>query len=153
VDERGGLALTVLVSFQIVVDCKVADKVIDCWNENYRSQSSGGRRMGYMGHLIDIIGAVQSSMSASDEFRALIESSLPTGSVGGEGEPAEDCSWAKILESNDNEMKKQTRLLADCDPVERQEYGRDVLAGFPSNTAEYENDTEDFDYQYNSSMQ
>ena len=124
---------------------------MDCWNENQRSQLSGGRRMGYMGHLIDILGAVQSTISASDEFRALIESSLTT-QISGEGEPAPVDGWRSILQTNDEELKTQSRLLADVDPSERQDYGIG-LAGFPSTPAEYENDTEDFDYQFNSSMQ
>lgn len=111
--------------------------------------------MGYMGHLIDIFGAVQSTLSASDEFRALIESSLTTQS-NGKGDPVTDVSsidaWLRILEANDNELKTQSRLLADCDPSERQDYGHDGLTGFPSTPAEYENDTEDFDYQFNPSM-
>jgi hypothetical protein len=111
--------------------------------------------MGYMGHLIDIFGAVQSTISASDDFRALIESSLSTQS-GAEGEPASENSsvdaWQRVLQSNEDELKTQSRLLADCDPNERQDYGRD-MTGFPSNSAEYENDTEEYDYQFNSSMQ
>lgn len=111
--------------------------------------------MGYMGHLIDILGAVQSTLSASDEFRALMESSLTTVSSG-EGEPAVEISsvdaWSRILGSNDDELKTQSRLLADCDPSERQDYGHDGLTGFPSTPAEYENDNEEFDYQFNSSM-
>lgn len=104
--------------------------------------------MGYMGHLIDIFGAVQSTVSVSDEFRALIESSVaPSGD--GEGEPSSVDAWRRILESNDEELKLQSRLLADCDPNERQDYGRDGLTGFPSTPAEYENDTEDFDYPFN----
>lgn len=100
--------------------------------------------MGYMGHLVDILGAVQSTISASDEFCALIESSLT-------GDDALE-SWHSMLKSNDEELKTQSRLLADCDPSERQDYGLS-LAGFPSTPAEYENDTEEFDYQFNSSMQ
>lgn len=118
---------------------------MDCWNENVRSQTTGGRRMGYMGHLVDIFGAVQSTLSASDEFRALIESSLSTQS------PSVD-NWRRILQSNEDELKTQSRLLADCDPNDRQDYGGSGLAGFPSSSAEYENDTEDFDYQFHSSM-
>lgn len=131
---------------------------MDCWNANFRSQlSAGGRRMGYMGHLVEILGAVQSTISVSDEFRALIESSL-SAQIDGEGEPAPDVTssidgWRQILQSNEDELKLQSRFLADCDPNERQDYGRDGLAGFPSTNTEYENDTEDYDYQYNSSMQ
>lgn len=110
--------------------------------------------MGYMGHLIDIFGAVQSTLSASDEFRALIESSLTTQSSG-EGDPAVEISsidaWSRILQSSDDELKTQNRLLADCDPSERQDYGHDLNA-FPSTPAEYENDTEEFDYEFHTSM-
>lgn len=112
---------------------------------------SGERRMGYMGHLIDIFAAMESTISASEEFRALIESSLTPND--GKGEPAQVENWRRILKSNEDELKLQTRLLADCDPNERQDYGRDGLSGFPSTPAEYENDTEEFDYQFNSSMQ
>lgn len=107
--------------------------------------------MGYMGHLIDIFGAVQSSISASEEFRALIESSLSSQSEGF-GEPGEANAWQDILQSIEGELKTQSRFLADCDPNDRQEYGMTGLTGFPSNTAEYENDTEEFEYQFNSSV-
>lgn len=111
--------------------------------------------MGYMGHLINIIGAVQSTISVSEEFRALIESSLESTKAGGEGDSVEASSletWRGILQLNENELGTQKRFLADCDPNERQDYGVVGLTGFPSTTAEYENDTEDFDYQFNSSM-
>lgn len=111
--------------------------------------------MGYMGHLIEIFVAVQSTSSASDEFRALIESSLLPNNAG-DGEPAsEPCTeaWQCILQSVDEEVKTQTRLLADVDPSERQDYGRDGMSGFPSTYPDNENDTEDYDYQYSSSMQ
>jgi hypothetical protein len=109
--------------------------------------------MGYMGHLVDILGAVQSTISASDEFRALIESSLTEESNEEEsiGVTALE-NWHSMMLSNDEELKTQNRLLADCDPSERQDYGIS-LAGFPSTPAEYENDAEEFDYQFNSSMQ
>lgn len=116
-----------------------------------RSQTTGGRRMGYMGHLIDIFGAVQSTVSASDDFRALIESSL-SPQAGGDGESPSIENWQRILQSNEDELKMQSRLLADCDPSERQDYGVSGLAGFPTSSAEYENDTEEFDYQFHSSM-
>ena len=110
---------------------------------------SGGRRMGYMGHLINIFGAVHSSISASEEFCALIESSLSTQP---DGECTSVEAWREILESNEDELKTQNRLLADCDPNDRQDYGVISLTEFPSTTAEYENDTEEFDYQFNSSV-
>lgn len=103
--------------------------------------------MGYMGHLVDILGAVQSTVSASDEFRALIESSLSVDGGDGEPEITSVDKWRQMLQSNDEELKSQSRLLADCDPNERQD------TGYPSTAAEYDNDTEDFDYQFNASMQ
>lgn len=124
---------------------------MDCWNENFQSQTSGGRRMGYMGHLVDIMGAVQSTLTTSDEFRALIESSL-TPQDGGDGESLSVDQWRRALQSNEDELKTQKRFLADCDPTENQDFGGSGLAGFPPSTAEYENDTEDFDYQFHSSM-
>lgn len=108
-----------------------------------------------MGHLVDILGAINSTVSASEDFRALIESSL-TGATSGSGEPAGEVElWNKIMQSNEDELIVQKRFLADCDPSERQEYGRDglILTGFPSNTDESENDTEDFAYSFNTSMQ
>lgn len=110
--------------------------------------------MGYMGHLIDMLGYVQATVSASDEFRALIEDSLSSKQAGeGDSGSNDMCvnTWREMLEANEDELKTQNRLLADCDPQERQEYGREV--GFQSTTAEYENDSEEYDYQYNSSLQ
>lgn len=111
--------------------------------------------MGYMGHLIEILGAVQSTILASDEFRALIESSL-SSNIGGEGEPAPDSSsidmWRKMLDENEVQQQLQKRLLADVDPNERQDYGIG-LTPFQSSPNEYENDNEDFDFQYSPSMQ
>lgn len=111
--------------------------------------------MGYMGHLIEILGAVQSTTMASDEFRALIESSL-SSNIGGEGEPAPASTsvdaWRQMLDANEEQQQLQKRLLADVDPNERQDYGIG-LTPFPNSTNEYENDNEDFDFQYSSTMQ
>lgn len=107
--------------------------------------------MGYMGHLVDIFGGVQSTLSASDDFRALIECSLPSVEGGDGANPSVD-NWRRILQLNDEELNTQSRLLADCDPNERQDYGSSSLAGFQPSTADYENDTEDFDYQFQPSM-
>jgi serine/threonine-protein phosphatase 6 regulatory subunit 3 len=154
---------SLIESFQIVVECSVANKLIDCWNANALSQQQqpGGRRLGYMGHLIDIFSAINSTISASDEFRALIESSL-TPAANGSGEPAATTSddsnviidkWNQILQTCEDELTVQNRLLADCDPNDRHDYGRDGLTGFPSIPDESENDTEDYSYHYNPSMQ
>lgn len=99
--------------------------------------------MGYMGHLIEILTAVQSTVSASEEFRALIENGMDEGTLE---------RWQSMLKSNDVEVETQKRFLADCDPSLRQEFGIGI-AGYPSNNNEYENDTEEFDYTFNSTMQ
>lgn len=109
--------------------------------------------MGYMGHLIEILGAVQSTTLASDEFRALIESSLSSKN-GGEGEPAQESSideWRQMLDLSEEQQQLQKRLLADVDPNERQDYGIGLTPFQTPN--EYENDNEDFDFQYSSTMQ
>jgi len=120
---------------------------MDVWHENDTST----RRLGYMGHLIDIIGAIQSTTLASEEFRALLESNLTTNENGDSDASAQ---WQRIMETAESELKLQQRLLADCDPaLERQDYGRDGLNGFPSIPDESENDAEDFNYHFNASMQ
>lgn len=128
---------------------------MDCWNENTLSQQreKGGRRLGYMGHLIDILSAINSTMSVSEEFRALIMNSLtPTPSSNDDGElsSSEICdSWNEILKTCEEELNLQNRLLADCDPNDPD----NGLTGFPSIPDETENDTEDFSYHFNASMQ
>jgi hypothetical protein len=120
---------------------------MDCWNANELSQQreKGARRLGYMGHLIDILSAINSTMSASEEFRALLMNSLTATDEGIDvGE-----KWNQILDTCENELSEQKRLLANCDPNDR----LDGLAGFPSNPDESENDTEDFSYHFNASMQ
>lgn len=99
--------------------------------------------MGYMGHLIEILTAVQSAMSASEEFRALIESGMDEATLE---------RWQSMLKSNDIEVDTQKRFLADCDPSLKQEFGTGII-GYPSNNNEYENDTEEFNYNFNSAMQ
>lgn len=120
---------------------------MDCWNANTLSQQQekGARRLGYMGHLIDILSAINSAMSASEEFRALILNSLTPA----DGEEPIAEKWHQILEACEDELSLQKRLLADCDPNDR----RDGLTGFPSIPDESENDTEDFSYHFNASMQ
>ncbi|KAL7048626.1 hypothetical protein ACKWTF_003426 [Chironomus riparius] len=136
----------------IIVDCKLADRLIDCWNENALSQQKGGRRLGYMGHLIEILSAISSTESASDDFRALLESSLTCATLGS-GEPISAIDvWTKIMQSNENELQVQKRFLADCDPSERQEYGQSGLTGFPSIPDDTEIDTEDYSYNFIPSM-
>lgn len=125
-----------------------------------QQEQGGGRRLGYMGHLIDILSAINSTISASEEFRALIESSLTATVGGGSGEPSSESSnkniidtLNQILEVCEDELTVQKRLLADCDPNDRHDYGREGLIAFPSIQDDSENYTEDFSYNFNSSMQ
>lgn len=116
--------------------------LLDCWDENTKSSSeSRGRRLGYMGHLIEILSAVQSTMQASEEFCALIEKDLDEETID---------KWRAMLTANDDELRAQKRLLADCDPNQHQEFEVVGNNGFPS-ANEYEPDTEEFDYLYHSS--
>lgn len=82
-------------------------------------------------------------MQASEEFCALIEKDLDEGTVE---------KWRAVLVANEEELSKQKRFLADCDPAKLQQQEFEVVGmnGYPS-TNEYENDNEDFDYLYNSS--
>lgn len=134
-----------------------------------QQEQGGGRRLGYMGHLIDILSAINSTISVSEEFRALIESSLKTSSMSpssehGCAEPSPENhnnlnnenivdKWNQILDECENELTVQKRLLADCNPNDRDDYGREGLIGYPSNPDETENDTEDFSYHFNPSIQ
>lgn len=122
----------------------MAESLLDCWELNEDScKTAGGRRMGYMGHLIEILTAVQSTISASEEFCALLENGMDEETIG---------RLRSMLKANDAEVEIQKRYLADCDPSQRQEFNIG-LAGFPSSNNEYDNDTEEFNYQFNSSMQ
>lgn len=127
---------------------------MDCWNANTKSleQEKGARRLGYMGHLIEILSAISSAMSASEEFRALIMNSLIAPVDEGVGSEEQNDiveKWNQIMIACEGELELQKRLLANCDPNDR----LDDLTGFPSNPDEPENDTEDFSYHYNASMQ
>lgn len=97
--------------------------------------------MGYMGHLIEILSSVQSTMQASEEFCALIEKDLDEATVE---------KWRSMLDENDSEVNKQKRFLADCDPIQLRQFNGVGLNGYPS-TNEYEPDTGEFDYLYNPS--
>jgi hypothetical protein len=105
-----------------------------------------------MGHLIEILSAINSTVSASDDFRALLEHSFTATTSGSGEQPTPLDLWNQIMNANEDELTVQKRLLANCDPSERKEYGRDGILGFPSNSDESENDAEDY-YNYNSPMQ
>ncbi|CAO1345403.1 unnamed protein product [Diamesa serratosioi] len=143
----------------IIVECNVAVKLMDCWNHNEQSQQVLlRRRLGYMGHLIDIMGALESTNSASNEFRALVESSLliQSDEIVGDGETidAKDKikeQWHSVIGKSEIEIAVQKRFLANCDPSEKLDYANDS-SSFPSFPDPSENDAEDFDYNFNASM-
>ncbi|XP_055690524.1 serine/threonine-protein phosphatase 6 regulatory subunit 3-B [Lutzomyia longipalpis] len=98
----------------VVVDCKVVSKLLDCWmyNESER-ETNQGRRLGYMGHLIQILDSLVSSYTMSEELRALIDSTL---------EEDELVLWRKITAVDDGELTEeinmQKRFLADHNPFQ-----------------------------------
>lgn len=73
-------------------------KLLDCWSNNDKIQSEvNGRRLGYMGHLIEIFDALVSSISISDKLRALVELSLNEDEL---------IYWKKISESTTGVLAK-----------------------------------------------
>lgn len=96
----------------VIINCKIISKLVDCWEHNTETQASqNGRRLGYMGHLIQILKNVSLCVSKYDELGALIQSTL---------NEEEWASWKSLTDPENgelsNELLKQTRLLADCDP-------------------------------------
>ncbi|GAB0092172.1 serine/threonine-protein phosphatase 6 regulatory subunit 3 [Sergentomyia squamirostris] len=112
-DTENGQALSALQK-HVVVDCKVTSKLLDCWMYNEKEQEkSEGRRLGYMGHLIQILDSLVSCYAMSDEYRALIDSTLTEDEL---------VLWRKITADEDGEltveMQQQKRFLADNNPFQ-----------------------------------
>lgn len=133
---------------------------MDCWNHNEKSlQEPQRRRLGYMGHLIDIMGALESTNSASDEFRALVESSLliESDEIVGDGESidAKDKikeQWRNVIGESEIEIAVQKRFLANNDPMAKSDYANES-SQFPPFPDPSENDAEDYNYNFDASMQ
>lgn len=66
-------------------DCKLASRLVELWYYNDEMQwekpLSECRRLGYMGHLIDMFETLVTNMSVSEEFSALVESTLEQDDV------------------------------------------------------------------------
>lgn len=82
------------------------------YNES-EQETNQGRRLGYMGHLIQILDSLVSSYTMSEELRALIDSTLVEDEM---------VLWQKIIAEEDGEltveMKQQKRFLADHNPFQ-----------------------------------
>lgn len=69
------------------------------------------RRLGYMGHLIEMFEALVTNMNVSEEFCALVESTL-------EGDFMKD-RWRRVIESEEGELAKilaiQKRFLVSSE--------------------------------------
>uniref|UniRef100_A0A6B2EKT0 Putative serine/threonine-protein phosphatase 6 regulatory subunit 3 isoform x3 n=1 Tax=Phlebotomus kandelakii TaxID=1109342 RepID=A0A6B2EKT0_9DIPT len=98
----------------VVVDCKVVSKLLDCWMYNESEQEKNqGRRLGYMGHLIQMLDSLVSCYTMSEELRALIDSTLLEDEM---------VLWRKITAEEEGElmaeMRQQKRFLADNNPFQ-----------------------------------
>ncbi|KAH8342381.1 hypothetical protein KR059_004121 [Drosophila kikkawai] len=103
----------------LIVNCQLVSKLVDYWQHNAQAQSAEkGRRLGYMGHLIKILRHVTNCISASEHIAALIASSLSNED--------EQKLWQSLIDAEAGEftlaVKQQTKLLADCNPHEENEY-------------------------------
>ncbi|XP_035914176.1 serine/threonine-protein phosphatase 6 regulatory subunit 3 isoform X2 [Anopheles stephensi] len=113
-DQRDGGAdgetqlVTSSLQRYIITECKVASKLVQLFNDD----ATGGRtRLGYMGHLLEMLDALSTTMNLSEEIRALVQSTLT--------EPEKE-HLQTIMEGDDSVLAKtlatQKRFLADQDP-------------------------------------
>lgn len=110
-----------------------------------RSQIKG-RRLGYMGHLIEMLDALVSSMGVSDEFCALVEKSFIN-------DDAENERWKQITEIDTGHLERvlglQKKFLANSDPNENKDFAQDILYPKEFHTENY---TADFFDEFNANM-
>ncbi|XP_059614467.1 serine/threonine-protein phosphatase 6 regulatory subunit 3 [Phlebotomus argentipes] len=119
IDQENFKTLLHLSALQkhVVVDCRVVSKLLDCWMYNESEQEKNqGRRLGYMGHLIQILDSLVSCYTMSEELRALIDSTLTEDEM---------VLWRKITADEEErsgeltvEMRQQKRFLADHNPFQ-----------------------------------
>ncbi|XP_017122133.1 serine/threonine-protein phosphatase 6 regulatory subunit 3 [Drosophila elegans] len=103
----------------LIVNCHLVSKLVDFWQHNAQAQSAEkGRRLGYMGHLIKILRHITNCISESEHISDLITTSL--------SDEAELKLWQSLIDAETGEftmaVKQQTKLLADCNPHEENEY-------------------------------
>ncbi|XP_065361645.1 serine/threonine-protein phosphatase 6 regulatory subunit 3 isoform X2 [Calliphora vicina] len=101
------------IQIHAIVNCKIISKLIECWKTNKEIESAEkGRRLGYMGHLINIFKYITQSISESKHIGALIESNLKDDN--------ERDLWQSIVNATDGDLTKalntQSKLLANHEP-------------------------------------
>ncbi|XP_058066021.1 serine/threonine-protein phosphatase 6 regulatory subunit 3 [Anopheles bellator] len=116
--ENQATLLTSTLQRHIVLDCKIGPKLIELYRHNNEQQKEH-RRLGYMGHLIEMLDALATSMKLSEEICALVQSTLNED---------ERELWSTIAECDDNELARtlavQKRFLANSDPYRHCPEGR-----------------------------
>ncbi|XP_034481011.1 serine/threonine-protein phosphatase 6 regulatory subunit 3 isoform X2 [Drosophila innubila] len=103
----------------LIVNCQLVSKLVNYWRHNLEAQSADkGRRLGYMGHLIKILRHITNCISESEHIAALIESNFVDDS--------ELKFWQSLIDAEEGEFTKavsqQSKLLANCNPHEDNEY-------------------------------
>lgn len=106
-DGENQLLISSLQRF-IINDCKVVSKLIELFMDDL---SNEGTRLGYMGHLYEMLDALLTTMKLSKEIRALVKSTLTE---------AEQTHLKTMIEGDHCYLAKtlatQKRFLADQDP-------------------------------------
>uniref|UniRef100_A0A1A9W4X9 Uncharacterized protein n=1 Tax=Glossina brevipalpis TaxID=37001 RepID=A0A1A9W4X9_9MUSC len=103
----------------VIVNCKIISKLMDCWQHNRDVESmEKGRRLGYMGHLIQIFKHIINCISESENIGALIEANFQSD--------AERELWHTIMNNDTGDLtralKDQSQLLANCNAHEACDY-------------------------------
>lgn len=94
----------------VVDNCKLVTKLIDCWMHNKNEVASTekkGRRLGYMGHLIDMLNNIVEISKNSTELDALLNSSMDVETRS---------NYELVLSEMNVQLTSQRRYLADIDP-------------------------------------
>ncbi|KAM7357858.1 phosphatase 6 regulatory subunit 1-like protein fmt isoform 2-T5 [Cochliomyia hominivorax] len=104
------------IQIHAIANCKIISKLIECWKTNKEIESAEkGRRLGYMGHLINIFKHITNCISESEHIGALIESNLKDDN--------ERELWQSIVNVTDGDLTKalstQSKLLANHEPCDR----------------------------------
>ncbi|XP_068142861.1 serine/threonine-protein phosphatase 6 regulatory subunit 2 [Drosophila tropicalis] len=115
----------------LIVNCNLVAKLLDYWQHNQQAQSAEkGRRLGYMGHLIKILRHVTSCISESEHIGSLIASQMT--------DESDLKLWQSLIDAETGEfslaVKQQTKLLANCNPHEENEYSAGGAKDFLSET-------------------
>ncbi|KAH8365504.1 hypothetical protein KR093_001505 [Drosophila rubida] len=103
----------------LIVKCQLVSKLVSYWRHNTEAQSAEkGRRLGYMGHLIKILRHITNCISESEHIAALIASNF--------ADESELKLWQSLIDADEGEFTKavsqQSKLLANCNPHEDNEY-------------------------------